>query len=779
MFKTIHSWFRHKSLTFRLSISVLTCVFVGGISLLFFFYHYSKPFIKLYVDIQAQQSLQKIVAAMTTIAGETDTAAMTMKNTLKELETSDVNMMRNILYSTIQTLDHEKSDYSHAWIYVFPDGEVVKGTLYSGILEDGEFVFQQSEIQNFYEKYPWFKAVPKEEKTFWSEPYIDKEHSEKLWVVTCLIPFKFKGSDDFTGLVAVSIDLNKIHAEIAKYESGTFGRMLMVSHNGLYIEHTNPDIKLKKTIFDLAEEYNLPQLKFAGEELQKGNSGNILMPESSVYHSPVIFFYMTVPGIEWGVCLVFSQDIFFEPFKNFHIKTLSALFAGLIVLFFLISLICHRSTKPLLDLSKIALQYGEGDFSAVLPEQNSQDEIGIMTKAFHKMRDNLLHHIEIVKKGVAEKQRNMSELEIANNIQQSSLPTDFPLHPAFEVSASMSPAKSVGGDFYDAFFIDDEHYGVVIADVSGKGIPAALVMMITKALIKTISKTTDNVAEIMKQVNNELCLNNMTGMFVTAFMAILNIKTGQLDYVNAGHNSPFYKDKDGYKMMEEQHDIVLGGLEGTVYHRQTLKMKAGDRLFLYTDGVSEAQNNEGNFYGEKRLLKVLNSHSQSPEDTLYYVSADLETFVNGAERSDDITMLELLYCGADDKIQVFPADVKYTDKLLAIIEKDMQQHGIDLNKQNNLIVASEEIFSNIAQYAYQTTGRMRLLMKASKTSYTLQFADYGLAYNPLQQMTPDLTQSAEERDIGGLGIFLVKKMTDKVSYKYQNAQNILTISIKI
>ena len=778
MFKSLHSWFRHKSLTFRISVSVLSCVFIGGIGLLLFFYHYSKPFIKSYVDIQAQQSLQKVVSAMTSVAWETESAALTMKNTLKEVTTSDVNMMRNILHSAIRTLDYDKSDYSHVWVYAFPDGEVIHGTLYSGILDNGEFIFKKSDIKNFYEKYPWFKAVPKEEKTFWSEPYIDQEHSENLWVVTCLIPFRFKGTDDFTGLVGVSIDLNEVQHEIKSYTDKSSGHMLLISHNGLYIEHPDPDIKLKKTIFDLAEENNLSQLRVAGSDIQKGIVGNMLMPYSSVYHSPVIYFYMPVPDIGWGLFLVFSQDIFFEPFKNFHIETLSSLIIGLFILFLLISLICHRSTKPLLDLSKIALQYGEGNFSAVLPEQNSDDEIGIMTKAFHKMRDNLLSHIEIVKKSVAEKQRNKSELEIAYNIQQASLPTDFPLNPAFEVSASMSPAKSVGGDLYDAFYIDDEHYCVVIADVSGKGIPAALVMMITKALIKTNAKTTANVAEITKQVNNELCLNNLTGTFVTAFLAILNIKTGQLDYVNAGHNSPFYKDKDTYKMMDCPHDIVLGGLEGITYQRQTLKMKAGDRLFLYTDGVSEAQNEKGEFYGEERLLKVLNSHSQSPEDTLHFVSADVEKFVNRAERSDDITMLELLYCGASDKLKVFPADVKYTDKFLATIEEDMMKSNIDMKKQTDLIVASEEIFSNIAQYAYQTAGRVRLKMSQTDKLYTLQFSDYGRAYNPLAQDTPDLVQSAEERNIGGLGIFLVKKMTDKVTYQYKNDQNILTVSIK-
>lgn len=773
------AWYHRQSLTFRLSVSILSCVCAGAIGLLLFFSSYSNPIIKSFIDGKAQHAIHRIVSDISAIRLGTEASTYTMKNTLKEIETSDVEMMRNVLHSAIQTLDYDGADSAHAWIYVFPDGEVSHGTLYSGKSEQGEFSFKTQEIEDFYQKYPWFKAVPKEEKTFWSEPYIDKNHDEDIWVVTCLFPFKFKNSDDYNGLVAVSVDLKAIQDKLKKYSEEYNGKFLLLSQQGLYIVHPDPQIQLKKTIYDLAREYNLPQLKMTGDELKNGRFGQFLMSHSSVYGSSVIFFYLPVPEINWGVCLVFSQDAFFQPFKSFHWKILIVLILGLIVLFSVISLICHRSTKPLLDLSKIALQYGQGDFSAALPEAKSQDEIGVMTVAFHKMRNNLLHYIEMVKQGVAEQQKTKSELEIANNIQQSVLPTDFPLHPAFEVSGSMSPAKGVGGDFYDAFFIDDKHFAVVIADVSGKGIPAALVMMITKALIKTIAKTGASAAEIMNLVNNELCLNNKSAMFVTAFLGILNIATGKLEYVNAGHNSPFYRDKKGYRMMESEHDIVLGGLDNISYHQKSIQMKPGERLFLYTDGVSEAQNQKGEFYGEKRLVDILSQYSQSPEDTLRFVSEDVEKFVDGAERSDDITMLELLYCGASSDVKILPASVKYTDTLLSWLENDMQQRHIAPKKQSNLIIASEEIFSNIAQYAYQTTGRVRITMSGNDKSYTVQFADFGKAYNPLLQLTPDLEQSAEERNIGGLGIFLVKQMVDDVSYQYKNNQNILTISIDI
>lgn len=772
-------WFRRQSLTFRLSAGILLCVFFGGMALLYFVSHYSQPIVRSHIEDLAQKSLQDLSARLSSIGVETEAAALTMKNTLKGLKTSDVNMMRNILQSALQTLTYDKSDTSHAWIYVFPDGEVVNGTLYSGILEDGEFVFKTSYVDNFYQRYPWFKAVPKEEKNFWSEPYIDEEHPQKPWVVTSLIPFKFSESTDYTGLVAVSIDLADIQKDVLAREFQAGGHYLLTSREGLYIAHPDDNIQLKKTIFDLARERSLPQLDDAGNAIKNGLSGSIQMPYSSVYDASVIFFYDSISDLGWGLYLVFSQKVFFEPLIKFQLKVLTSLLLGLTALFILISWICHRSTKPLLALSKIAIQYGQGDFTAELPEKSSQDEIGIMTEAFHKMRDNLLSYIDVIKKNAAEKQRDKSELEIANQIQQAALPKRFPLHPAFEVYASMLPAKSVGGDFYDAFFIDDNHFAVVIADVSGKGIPAALYMMITKTLIKNIAKTGVPIAEVIQQANNELCGITDADMFVTAFLAILNIKTGVLEYINAGHNSPFYKDKDGYKMLTDQHDIVLGGLSNIAYHVHKIKMKKGDRLFLYTDGISEGQNIHGDFYGEDRLSDCLNNTIQSTEDTIHFVFNDVEKFAAEAEQSDDMTMLELRYDGADENTRVFAADVKNTDEVLQFIQDDMQKNHLPEQSAYKMVVASEEIFSNIAQYAYSKGGMAHISTYIKDGFYYIQYTDYGRDYNPLLKGDPNITDTAEKRRVGGLGIFLVKKMADKVTYKRHNGQNILTIGIKI
>lgn len=779
MLSSWKKWFSKQSLTFRLSISILTSVFICGTGLLFYTSQNYLPQIKKQVDEFAQFALQNEIKNISDVVLETQDAALTIKNTLKELNTTDVELFRPLLQSALKTLNYDKSDTLHAWIYVFPDGNVKSGTLYSGKIDSGEFVFQEYKIDNFYEIYPWFVKVPKKETFFWSEPYIDNKLEKKSWVATNLLPFKFSGSEEYNGLVAISVDLQKLKKEINNFDHAKFGYSLLISNQGLYVSHPNPDIELKKTIYDLAKMYNLPELSIAGFKLKDGISGHIKMSNSSVWGKPVIFFYAPIPDLNWGMCLVFSQEEFFKPFRKFHIKAIGVMLAFLFILFILISLICHRSTRPLLNLSKIAIQYGNGNFSARLPETESADEIGIMTEAFHKMRDKLLQHIEMVKSAAIKEQKNQSELEIAKDIQQSVLPTDYPCNSVFEVYASMKPARHVGGDFYDFFFIGEEKFAVLVADVSGKGIPAALYMMTAKALIKNTAQSGMNISELFASVNNDLCSGNMSNMFVTAFLAVLNLKTGVLEYVNAGHNPPFFFDGNNYRMLEVKRNMVLGGLPDMTYPTEKIQMKKGQRMFLYTDGVSEAQNEKGEFYGENRLQQILQQDLQSPRHTISLVGENVKDFAGSAEQSDDITMLELLYCGIEKDILVVKAEVAQIDNVLQAVENDMLQKNVPMTEQTKVITSCEEIFSNIAQYAYKDGGLVRIRSTMVNNKYLLRFIDNGVAYNPLEKDEPNITGKADERDIGGLGIFIVKKLMHEVNYERNDNQNILTIGVKM
>ena len=257
---------------------------------------------------------------------------------------------------------------------------------------------------------------------------------------------------------------------------------------------------------------------------------------------------------------------------------------------------------------------------------------------------------------VGETERISAELNVANHIQTSMLPNLFPAFPErkeFDIYASMTPAKEVGGDFYDFFMVDDRHLAVVIADVSGKGVPAALFMVIGKTLIKDHTQQGRDLGEIFTEVNELLCESNSEGLFITAFEGVLDLDTGDFVYVNAGHDAPFICRRNGsYEPLAVKAGFVLAGMENTKFSEGRITLAEGDKLFHYTDGVTEATNADNELYGKERLLLVLNKNKgQTPKETLASVKADIDTFVGEAPQFDDITMICVEYrkSGRSDK----------------------------------------------------------------------------------------------------------------------------------
>ena len=242
--------------------------------------------------------------------------------------------------------------------------------------------------------------------------------------------------------------------------------------------------------------------------------------------------------------------------------------------------------------------------------------------------------------------KTQAELNVARNIQHDMLPCIFPAFPErneFDIYATMDPAKEVGGDFYDFFLVDDHHLAIVISDVSGKGVPAALFMVIAKTLIKNQTQPGVPLGEVFTRVNDQLCENNGEGMFVTSFMGVLDLNTRELTFVNAGHNPPLLCRKGGgFEFLKTKPGFVLAGLENMVYKEDSIQLGAGDRIFLYTDGVTEAINSSTELYGDDRLVAALNQDvNLSPEQLLAAVKTSMDAFTAGAEQFDDITMLAL------------------------------------------------------------------------------------------------------------------------------------------
>lgn len=429
----------------------------------------------------------------------------------------------------------------------------------------------------------------------------------------------------------------------------------------------------------------------------------------------------------------------------------------------------------------------------------------ICAEVSDKGREMVIKQKEITGKST----RIEAELSLATDIQANLLPTIFPPFPErkdVDLFASMSPAKEVGGDFYDYFLVDEDHLALVIGDVSGKGVPAALFMVTAKTLIKDHASMGTSSGKVFTKVNDLLCEGNDAGLFVTAFMAVVNLKTGRVYTVNAGHNPPLVKRaekiNDGlpgadckFEYLHTKPAMVLAGIEGMKYKTTTFNMYPGDCIYLYTDGVTEATDANNQLYGEERLAECLNSKNfNNMEEMCEAVKVSVNEFVDTAPQFDDITMLAFKYMGEDGLAEESPHSITLSTKpehieyATEFVEGIMSKYSVPDKVAIQINIAIDEIFSNIVKYAFvdPKTGEPRI-GNATITALpikdgedvkglTLEFKDNGTPYNPLEQEDPLTNLSADDRDIGGLGLLIVKKQMDDVQYEYKDGFNILTIT---
>ncbi|MEM1483449.1 SpoIIE family protein phosphatase [Oscillospiraceae bacterium PP1C4] len=420
-----------------------------------------------------------------------------------------------------------------------------------------------------------------------------------------------------------------------------------------------------------------------------------------------------------------------------------------------------------------------------LPSLDTGDELGHLYRSVRQMEADIYTYIDDLTAVTAEKERIGAELNVAKHIQASMLPCIFPAfpeRPELDIYATMTPAKEVGGDFYDFFLVDDDRLAMVMADVSGKGVPAALFMVIAKTLLKNVAQTGLSPKAVLEKVNNQLCINNEAEMFVTVWLGILEISTGKLTCANAGHEYPVIKRAGGdYELVKDKHGFVLAGMEGSHYKEYTLQMESGDRLFLYTDGVAEATDIHNELYGTDRMLVALNRNKDmNCEILLHRMKEEIDSFVGEAPQFDDITMLSLELMpqkGSGMKKLKLLLTLESMEQVTAFVDRELETADIPMKVIAQINIAVDEIFSNIVRYSGANDATVGVTVEDERV--TLRFADNGRPYNPTEKPDPDINLSAEERDIGGLGIFMVKKSMDTMEYEYHDGLNILTLKKQI
>ncbi|MBR3643084.1 MAG: SpoIIE family protein phosphatase, partial [Parasporobacterium sp.] len=459
----------------------------------------------------------------------------------------------------------------------------------------------------------------------------------------------------------------------------------------------------------------------------------------------------------------------------------------------------RKITRPIVHLSDVLEQYAkpgdEGlDPEAVItqcrPYRYGYGEVSSLTRTCIGMVGEIDRYTDNLKHITAEKERIGAELDVASKIQRDMLPNIFPPFPnrhEINLFASMTPAKEVGGDFYDFYFIDQAHLALTIADVSGKGVPAALFMVISKTLMNNYAQTGGSPKEILTYVNHQLCQNNESLMFCTVWLGIIDLRDGTLTTANAGHEYPLIRTKNGtFELIKDKHDPGLGVRDGLRYSESVMTLSPGDCIFQYTDGVTEAVNGSMEQFGEDRLVKVLNeSPDDEPETLTKRVYASVLEFAGEEPQFDDLTMLCFRYEGScTEKKQIrltVPAHTDSLDEVLQFAEERLLAEDCPEDIMFNMMLSVEEIFVNIANYAYEgKEGEAWIAFSFDEGEQTAEFvfSDRGIPFDPTARKEPDITLSPSKRQVGGLGIFIVKKTMDEVKYSYEGGCNVLKIRKK-
>lgn len=540
---------------------------------------------------------------------------------------------------------------------------------------------------------------------------------------------------------------------------------------------------------------------------------------------------LNIQDVNWVIMSEIDEDEAFRNIKEMRNQSI-LLFFGLLVFIIIISILFARKlTKPLENLQNSANELSKGNLDVEIKKESS-DEIGDLATSFDIMKNSMKKLItdlkdmnqnlemkvkertkeikmaydeldvyknqlevkveEEIKKRqetMAIKERMEGELNIAHDIQMSMIPLLFPVfteYKEFSLFAKIKPAREVGGDFYDFYFIDDNHLCIVIGDVSGKGVPAALFMAVSKTLIKSRASDDLSPASIVSYVNEEMSIDNPASMFVTLFIGVLDLNTGTLKYTNAGHNPPYIVKPDStIAALNQRHGPIVGAIDGITYSEGSIVLKPKDKLLLFTDGVTEAMNVNGDLFGEEKLENFLiESHGLPVTPLIDELMGAVSDHEAGCEQSDDITILAFEYFGreliASDTISI-KNHINSLSTVANYFESLSEEYSIPMPITHKMNIALDDLLNNIISYGYDDDKEhiIELQFEYSKHRLSVIISDDGIPFNPFEEKPVDTSLSIEEREIGGLGIHLVREMVDHYSYSRKVNRNVVTLTMDL
>lgn len=585
-----------------------------------------------------------------------------------------------------------------------------------------------------YTKREFFNIPIASDSARWTEPYLDSDGARMI-LTTYSKPVHDKSGNVVAVLDAdISLDwLKDVLSEQYVYPSSYH---ILVSRSGQIMSYPVAEYVMNKSISDLANEKKDPAFSELAANMLKGENGNIIFKDSDGenYH----IFYAPIGGeTGWSLAVVSSEKEIFGKFDSMKRNLLIFRLIALAVLIFIIA----RSVRNIKKLQTVTI----------------------------------------------EKERIGSELKIAREIQMGMLPKGEPQLEAkhgIEIAGSLEPAKEVGGDLYDYYIYNNKLF-FCIGDVSGKGIPASLFMTVARSLFRNISKEIVSPKFIVRQINETMTQTNDSNMFVTIFVGVLDLYSGKLEYCNAGHDAPILIHADHIEPLPVVANIPVGILKDFPYSSQEISIPTDSMIFLYTDGLTEAKNKNHEEFGDERMISAIKditnkSEDITPKELMNQVIENVNDFVDGAAQSDDLTLMAIKYQGESESRKQHLVLSNSLDEIPALNDFILEVGKVE-NLDEDLLMqiklAMEEAVVNVINYAYPIGEKGEITIDFDGNTDSMKFIikDFGKPFNPLEVPEADISLGVDEREIGGLGIFLVRQIMDKVIYERKGDSNILTL----
>ncbi len=484
----------------------------------------------------------------------------------------------------------------------------------------------------------WYRVPQKTGSGHWTEPYLNRREGGTL-LCTYSVPVLDHGK--FQGVVSVDIRVQDLRKLITGNIFVRENASAILSREGRFIWHPDPKLNIQETIFSAAKKYRRPELVALGRKIMAGEKGAVMM-KGIMDSERVILFYAPISSMGWSVVSITPEKQVMLPVWKKMAKFGLSMVAGFILIVIMLFRISLRITKPVTDLAAAIPNIGQGNFNVLIKERFGRDELSQLTESFNKMAHDLQVHTEALVRETGTRQRMEGELQLARDIQLSLFPKAFPGAMEFDFFAANQPAYYVAGDFYDFFFSGEETFIFSIADVSGKGISAAMFMVMAHTLLRKLAASGRPPSEVMNEINRFLLEKNETGMFVTMFLGYYDIRKGTVRYANAGHPQPFCMNREGVlRKFGVVTGTPLGISDSSGYEEKKEALRINETLVLYTDGFTEARTPSGEFLNEKRFQDFVKDQSQMSPKRLSEVLFQRVTHFQQKKLADDLTLLVL------------------------------------------------------------------------------------------------------------------------------------------